>query len=79
MNATDDLVNAVIKAEFNSVNAGYNGTTAMQVADAGELKRARLALAKDMEISLECDLFEAALKSQRNEQEQWIAGLCYAK
>lgn len=79
MNATDDLVNAVIKAEFNRVNAGYNGTTAMQVADAGELKRARLDLANFIELSPECDLFEAALKSQRNEQEQWIAGLCYAK
>ena len=79
MNASDDLVNAVIKAEFNSVNAGYNGATAMQAAGEGELKRARLALANYMEISPDCDLFEAALKSQRNEHEQWIAGICYAE
>ena len=79
MSATDDLVNAVIKAEFNSANAGYNGTTAMQVADATELKRARLDLANDSELTPDCDLFEAVLRSQRSEHEQWVAGICYAK
>ena len=79
MSAESDLVDAVIKAEFNSVNACYNGATAMQIAAVGELKRARLDLANFMEISPDCDLFEAAMKSQRSEHEQWIAGLCHAR
>ena len=79
MSAQSDLVDAVIKAEFNSVHSGYNGTTAMQVADATELKRARLDLANYIELTPDCDLFEAVLRSQRSEHEQWVAGICYAK
>ena len=76
---SNKLLQAVFNAEFNSVNAGYNGTIAMIVDDTRELKRARSQLADSMEISPDCDLFEAALKSQRNEHEQWIAGICYAE
>ena len=79
-NATDQLVNAVLKAESDSVYAGYQGTTAMQCAAAGDLKASREELAKSMGVNPECDLFNAALKSCRvTAEQQRIGKLCYAK
>lgn len=79
MSSEQYLARAVINAEFNSVNGGLNGSTAQQVAAAGELKETREALGKYLGVSPECDLFKAALDSQRSEHEQWIAGLCYTR
>jgi len=74
------LVNTVFEAEFNSVNAGYNGSTGMQVAANGQLEAARKALGKYLGISPDCDLFKTALDSAREtETLKRMGALCYAK
>lgn len=79
MSSEKYLSRAVIEAEFQRVNSSMNGSTGAQVASCRELEETRQALADYLGVSPDCDLFNAALESQRSEHEQWIAGLCYAK